>query len=142
MPEVNDIQSLILKLFTRPIWIRYNRILPREMHNPNFLGIKLEWKNPRAIVFWSNIQTVDFTTSRTSTDPLACKGTSMSGQKQLILGITHCFFEEESTLVASLCLFPNMDDGDDDDASDEDAGFFLPLVAFFRKLFTFLTSAY
>ncbi|RIA94873.1 hypothetical protein C1645_817465 [Glomus cerebriforme] len=61
----------------------------------------------------------------------------MSGQKQLILGITHCFFEEESTLVASLCLFPNTDDSNDDDAGDEDAGFFLPLVAFFHKLFTF-----
>ncbi|RIA86440.1 hypothetical protein C1645_740864, partial [Glomus cerebriforme] len=100
-----------------------------------------EREDPRAIVFWLNIRTVDFTTSRTSTDPLACKGTSMSRQKQLILGITHCFFEE-STLVASLCLFLNTDDGDDDDAGDEDAGFFLPLVAFFHKLFTFLTSAY
>src|SRR5579871_511276 len=41
MPEMNDIQSLILKGFTRPVWIGYNRILPREMHDPNFFRTKL-----------------------------------------------------------------------------------------------------
>jgi len=41
VPEMYDIQSPILKFLTWPIWIRYNRILPREMHDPNFFRIKL-----------------------------------------------------------------------------------------------------
>ena len=92
------------------------------------------------------MRTVDFTTSKTSTDLLSRKGTSTSGQKQLISGTTHCFFEKVSIIAGFLCLFPNTDDGDDDDdAGDEDAGggdVFLSLVAFFHKLFTLLTSAY
>ena len=84
------------------------------------------------------------------TDPLICRGTSILGQKQLISGTMHCFFEGESftILVAceSLCLFPNTDDNDDDDGTGASkatgcSNVFLALLAFFHKLFTFLTLA-
>ena len=109
----------------------------------------------------------------------------MSGQKQLISGTIHCFFEKESFIIlVSLCLFPNIDDVDDDDGDDGDGDdgdgddgdsddgdddngngddgnnddddddangankatgsgdTFFALLAFFHKLFTFLTLAY
>ena len=93
---------------------------------------------PKAIVFWSNVRTADFSTSRVSTEPLACKGTSTSGKN---LESIHCFFKEEFVGTGSLCLFPNMDDdGDDDGTGGGDA--FFALLAFFHKLFTFSISAY
>ena len=102
--------------------------------------------DPKAIVFWSNVRTADFIISRVSTVPLAFKGTSISGQKQLISGTTHCFFAGVSIITGSLCLFPSDDDGDGDGDDDDDgcgAGdgdVFLSQVAFFHKLFTFSTS--
>ena len=84
-----------------------------------------------------------------STDPLTLKGTFSSGQKQLISGVTHCFFEEEVVVAGFLCLFPKIDE--DDNVSGNDAGAgddliplvsFLLLVAFFHKLLTLSISAY
>ena len=81
-----------------------------------------------------------------STDLLTSKGTSISGQKQLISGTMHCFFEEKFFTVLmickSLCLFPNTDDDVDDDGTGAGKAtgcgdVFLALLAFFHKLFTF-----
>ncbi|KAF0383067.1 hypothetical protein F8M41_011814 [Gigaspora margarita] len=85
------------------------------------------------------------------TPPLACKGTFISEQNQLVSGTTHCFFVGSSIVARSLCLFPRIDEddaGDDagDDTGDDDliggGDVFLALLAFLHKLFTFSVSAY